>query len=299
MPGTMARHAEDSTECQQMCANTTGCVHFSFWWIGKHCHLADAYAIRQTGRLGFISGPHGCWESLDQSKYIKKGDGTFVHKAYKCVELGALYTPLMGLAKHFPNTEGVSGIEAIKQCRSYCASTEGCARYTMVFPQRLCRMAGATSSKVKPYIGAVSGSLTCWGGEEHDHLLSADEAAALEAPANIQEDSEPSGGSADKLANTLIMKAALRHVPAGAWQPSTLAGVAALVCVGAVVAWGAVAVGATFALRRVGGRCSSQLIAFMRRVGGRQGSQAHLDEQAAYETVEAGTDHLVGSGPVE
>jgi len=293
MPGTMARHAEDSTECQQMCANTTGCIHFSFWWIGKHCHLADAYAIRQTGRLGFISGPHGCWESLDQSKYIKKDDGTFVQNAYKCVELGTLYEPLMGLAKAFPGTEDVSGVEAIKQCRAYCASTEGCARYTMVFPHRLCRMAGPSSSKVKPYIGAVSGTLTCWDGEEHDHELSAVEAAGLmKAPADIQE--EPSGGdSAGKQGDTLIMKAALRHVPAGAWRPSTFAAVASLVCAGAVVAWGALA------LRRVGGRRSSELVAFVRRVRGRHGFEAHLEESATYATVEAGTDPLVGSGPVE
>jgi len=231
MPGTMPRSAEDATACQKQCADTQGCTHFSYWWIGKHCHLQDAYALRQTGRLGFTSGPFGCWDSLDKTKYIKKGESTFVHTSYKCAELGTLYTPLMGMSEHFSRKD--PALEAVKKCRAYCASTKGCAYYTMVFPQRLCRMAGASAHKVTPYLGAVSGSPTCWAGEEHNHSITEEEAAALVTPEpETLSDEQPS----------MIMKTSLRQGMPSTWRPVPLAGAASLLLAGAAVAWGAVAV---------------------------------------------------------
>eukprot|EP00408_Alexandrium_pacificum_P019209 CAMPEP_0171209664 /NCGR_PEP_ID=MMETSP0790-20130122/28710_1 /TAXON_ID=2925 /ORGANISM="Alexandrium catenella, Strain OF101" /LENGTH=300 /DNA_ID=CAMNT_0011675277 /DNA_START=4 /DNA_END=906 /DNA_ORIENTATION=- len=267
MPGTVSRRAEDATECQQRCANTKGCTHFSYWWIGNNCHLQDAYAIRQTGRLGFISGPFGCWENLDQNKYIKKGL-SIVQSGYNCVELGTMYEPLMGLVKMIQK-EDLTGIEAVKECRKYCADNQDCHYYSIVFPDRMCRMAGKHAKKVTPYINAVSGTPTCWDGEEHDHKITAEEAAALRT-------AKQSGFSDEQ--SEMIMKASLRRGAPAARRPELLTGGVALLLVGGAVAWGIVLAG-----RRAGRRSSSLA----------RGSSART--ASAYATVDRLTESLAAS----
>uniref|UniRef100_A0A7S1S034 Apple domain-containing protein n=1 Tax=Alexandrium catenella TaxID=2925 RepID=A0A7S1S034_ALECA len=216
MPGATPSIAGSADECQLRCASTAGCTHFSYWWIGKNCHIQDAYAVRRTSRLGFTSGPFGCWESLDQDKYVREGL-TIVERSRRCEELSTLYEPAMGLSREF-TLEDITKTEAVKQCRDYCALTEGCEHYTMTFPDRLCQMAGAGANKVTPYANAVSGTPTCWGGEEHETRAFSD----------------------SKEAHTLMMKTSLRHGALATSRPS-LAAAATLLLAIAALAWGALA----------------------------------------------------------
>jgi len=161
MPGVALPIVEpDSPACQQRCAATPGCAHFSFWEFGKHCYLQNSWAIRQTARLGFVSGPFQCWDDLAHNgKFVRVGQ-TYLPKALKCVELGTLYTPIMGVPMQLTNVPG-TGEDAAKMCMRQCARTKGCAHWTMQFPQRLCRLSGANAHAVHPYINAVSGPPRC------------------------------------------------------------------------------------------------------------------------------------------
>jgi len=165
MPNTLPVHEPDVRACQERCANTTGCTHFSYWTLGGHCHLQDAYAIMQTGRLGFVSGPFRCWSSLNHRLWVDKGNKTYVHKGYKCVEFGTLFSPILGVPKYFPRS--MDGRAAVKACREYCISVPGCAHFTIQFPQRGCRLAAAGAHKLHNFMNAVSGTPTCWRGEDH------------------------------------------------------------------------------------------------------------------------------------
>mmetsp|Transcript_69977 Transcript_69977/g.135047 ORF Transcript_69977/g.135047 Transcript_69977/m.135047 type:complete len:639 (-) Transcript_69977:39-1955(-) len=166
MPNTNPAHEPNASACQKRCERTPGCTHFSFWTVGKNCHLQDAYAIHQSARMGFVSGPFKCWKDLDPSKWIDKGHRTFVPKDLECVELGTLYSPIMGGIKTFPKSMA-TGRQAINMCRNYCASVKGCAHFTIQFPARVCRVAAKSAHKLHPFMNAVSGNTTCWQGRDH------------------------------------------------------------------------------------------------------------------------------------
>lgn len=67
MVGQALHLADTVAECQALCANTTGCAHFSYWQPMKHCHLADAEAALMTGEVFFISGPPKCGQEKEPS----------------------------------------------------------------------------------------------------------------------------------------------------------------------------------------------------------------------------------------
>mmetsp|Transcript_98201 Transcript_98201/g.194510 ORF Transcript_98201/g.194510 Transcript_98201/m.194510 type:complete len:471 (-) Transcript_98201:81-1493(-) len=164
MPGTYPMPVDGVKSCQRKCAVTHGCVHFSYWPELGHCHLQDAYAIRQRDRTGFVSGPFKCWEELRGDGWVRKDQFTFVRKELACVDLGTLYSPLMGVVRFFPK---MSEVEAIRRCRDYCAKHEGCVHFSLQFPARGCRMAGRSARKLQPFLNAVSGNWTCWNGKDH------------------------------------------------------------------------------------------------------------------------------------
>lgn len=176
MPGTYPVLVPGVEACQGKCAATHGCVHFSYWQELGHCHLQDAYAIRQQGRTGFVSGPFKCWEDLLGDEWVRKDPFTFVHKELACADLGTLYSPLMGVVRFFPKMDE---IEAIRKCRDYCATHEGCVHFTIQFPARGCRMAGSGAKKLKPFLNAVSGNWTCWDGKNHGTEAESPEALSL------------------------------------------------------------------------------------------------------------------------
>jgi len=149
----------NASSCQEQCVHTPGCAHFSFWAWGAHCYLQDQWAIRQTGRLGFVSGPFRCWEDLDHGKYTRIGNQTFMNNAFKCVELGTIYSPILGIPKVLSNAS--TGKQAAKQCKKLCESTEGCEYWTMHFPARMCRLAGAGAHPIRDMINSVSGVMAC------------------------------------------------------------------------------------------------------------------------------------------
>jgi len=176
MPGTYPVPVSGVKACQRKCAETHGCVHFSYWQELRHCHVQDAYAIRQRGRTGFVSGPFKCWEDLQGHGWVRKDPFTFVHRELACVELGTLYSPLMGVVKFFPKMDE---IKAIRKCRDYCASHEGCVHFSLQFPARGCRMAGKSARKLQPFLNAVSGNWTCWDGKNHGTEAKSPEALSL------------------------------------------------------------------------------------------------------------------------
>lgn len=155
----------DATACQRRCARTRGCAHFSFWKLGGHCHLQDAFAIEQKARIGFISGPFQCWDNIDQKLYVKLGPKTFVPKALRCVETGSLYSPIMGVPKYLPK-HSMTGLKAVEVCQQHCSSVKGCLHFTLQFPQRLCRLAGANAHRLPSAINSVSGPRFCNGTKE-------------------------------------------------------------------------------------------------------------------------------------
>jgi hypothetical protein len=59
MVGHPLRVVKDAAECQAHCRNITGCAHFSFWKLGRHCHVAGPRAIAESG-VFFQSGPPKC-----------------------------------------------------------------------------------------------------------------------------------------------------------------------------------------------------------------------------------------------
>lgn len=203
MPGTFPVPVDGVKACQRRCAETHGCVHFSYWKEWGHCHVQDAYAIRQRGRTGFVSGPFKCWEDLHGDGWVRKDSFTFVHKELACVDLGTLYSPLMGVVRFFP---GLDQIEAIRKCRDYCATHEGCVHWTLQFPARGCRMAGTSARKLQPFLNAVSGNWTCWDGRNHGM-----EAGDPESLSLLRRDSLPaslpvslSGPSGTETSNSLV-----------------------------------------------------------------------------------------------
>jgi len=228
----------DAYACQKRCAGTPGCAHFSFWTWGKHCYLQDSFAIRQTGRLGFVSGPFQCWDSLDHDAFTKVGDKTYLHKAFKCVELGTIYSPMIQLPQYF--TEAETGIEAAKACKQLCASTEGCAHWTMHFPQRMCKLSGPGAQRTRNAINSVSGPPACGKGPASTAVGDA--------------------GASDRSSALMIAAERLRRVPRGSpaaaslpWSALLAAGAA---CGAAALVWlrlghGATVVGAVAA--RAGG----------------------------------------------
>jgi len=166
MPHTAPAREPHASACQRRCEQTPGCTHFSYWTVGKNCHLQDAYAIHQSDRMGFVSGPFKCWKDLDPNKWIDKGYRTFVPKDLECVELGTLYSPIMGEIKTFPKSMA-TGRQAINMCRNYCASVKDCLHFTIQFPARVCRVTGEGAHKLHPFMNAVSGNTTCWQGRDH------------------------------------------------------------------------------------------------------------------------------------
>jgi len=155
--------------------------------VGKNCHLQDAYAIHQSARMGFVSGPFKCWKDLDHNRWIDKGYKTFVPKDLECVELGTLYSPIMGGIKTFPKSMA-TGRQAINMCRNYCASVKGCLHFTIQFPARVCRVAGEGARRLHPFMNAVSGNTTCWQGRDHkvDKPPVAEAIVRAELPADLR-----------------------------------------------------------------------------------------------------------------
>lgn len=59
MPGTKRTQVESAEACQLLCADTQGCVHFSYWPNGG-CHRQDELAAAMRRAWYVVSGPVGC-----------------------------------------------------------------------------------------------------------------------------------------------------------------------------------------------------------------------------------------------
>jgi hypothetical protein len=59
MIGYPLKVVNDVSECQARCASIPGCAHYSFWKLGKHCHVQGPRAIAEP-TVFFVSGPPRC-----------------------------------------------------------------------------------------------------------------------------------------------------------------------------------------------------------------------------------------------
>lgn len=150
--------ASSTSECQKQCESTTGCRHFSFWTPGSLCHMQDSFAARQEGRIGYVSGPFKCWSALNHSQYVRISPGAYVTKDLRCIELGAVYSPILGMPKFLSRYK--DPVAAVKECEALCQGGEGCAHWSLQGPQNLCRLATASAQKLSE-LHTVSGPRVC------------------------------------------------------------------------------------------------------------------------------------------
>lgn len=155
---SMTREA-DVFACQRRCSKTDGCMHFSYWKLAGDCHLQDAYALRQTMRYGFVSGPFQCWSNiLNHDQFVKYDNFTYLSPTFGCIELGTMYTPTMVTPKVF--APDIHRWDAIVLCQQLCAVTNGCVHFTIQLP-RVCNLVGAGAKPLHHFLGVVSGPAKC------------------------------------------------------------------------------------------------------------------------------------------
>jgi hypothetical protein len=163
MPGTHGVTVADARACQELCTKTADCRHFTFWELGRLCHLEDAFASQQNTRLGFTSGPFKCWDQVDHSLYMRSGNSTILPKEFACIERGILYSPILGVPKYFrqfPRTEEGT-LEAITACRQRCVSTQSCGHWTLNRHEHMCRLARQGANRLSADYFTLSGQSTC------------------------------------------------------------------------------------------------------------------------------------------
>jgi hypothetical protein len=162
MPNRSSRvspvQAEDITECQKICAQTTGCRHYSFWKEAKVCHLQDSWASRAEKRHGWVSGPFKNWDELDHGKFVKLSPKAYVDKDLECLTLATLWSPIFGVPAYFNQIRDTK--VAFKKCESLCKSVQGCAHWSMMLPGNLCRLAGDNAWKLSDF-AVISGDVDC------------------------------------------------------------------------------------------------------------------------------------------
>ncbi|CAK0857542.1 unnamed protein product, partial [Prorocentrum cordatum] len=153
--------------CQQRCEQTSECMHFAYWVPQGDCHLQDVFAIRNTNRIGFVSGPQRCYRddedalSHGMARLRSKGVGdyTFVPVEFSCLEVSTMYN---GFRNVQPTSFNVTPadqdpLQAMSRCQQLCRDTEGCAHFTIGAPGLQCALAGAKAPSVFPIFRHVSG----------------------------------------------------------------------------------------------------------------------------------------------
>jgi len=144
MFGTSMTQENGARECQDRCARTMGCAHFSYFHGGGYCHIQDDSAVAGFG-LQVTSGPPSCMPVA----------------ARPCYEVSTIYFPVMqGLGVSFANETAMKAREVVKTCKRLCAAQEGCAHYVVQFPERTCEFAGASAVRISR-LRAVSGPAVC------------------------------------------------------------------------------------------------------------------------------------------
>jgi len=195
---------DNITECQKRCRNTFRCTHFSFWHPGSetglpgHCHLQDLYAVRQTHRFGFTSGPPRSWCDLrgsgDGQWVAMVGEGgsapgsvgksTYLPEEFRCMALGSRREPTMGLARFFTGNPKRLG-QSVLDCQRWCNETHGCAYFSIEFPSRLCTLSPEGARLMFPVFKQVSGPPDCGGFPIHRPNCTCQPAAAGPPPAGL------------------------------------------------------------------------------------------------------------------
>merc|ERR1712061_235003 len=53
-----------------MGAKVKRCVHYTYWVLGKHCHIQGKTSYRMKGQFYFRSGPPTCKQATVQMKFL-------------------------------------------------------------------------------------------------------------------------------------------------------------------------------------------------------------------------------------
>ncbi|CAK0858393.1 unnamed protein product [Prorocentrum cordatum] len=177
----VARQVPNISACQALCEETKHCFHFSFWSPSMdtpgQCHLQDIFALRQTTRFGFWSGPKKSWCSYSagfRSRAVQlvgpkglafdgMGNKTYVLEEYRCMVMGGAYQPPM-VSRIMPErpSDARYGGSAL-DCQEWCRNTTGCMYFSIEYPSKACSLAGPNAKLQFPIFKTVSGPVTCEG----------------------------------------------------------------------------------------------------------------------------------------
>jgi len=170
MDGQLPTLEANVKECRKRCRKIRNCTHFSFYYltIPGSCHVQSIFGIRQTARVGFISGPPRCFLRRDHGRHglvrLKQPDvgyRTFVPKNFSCLKMGRAYVPAI-YSEFLTKDRGyVNGRKAVAGCRRKCLSYPGCEYYTVEFPTRLCSLSPASATELSPIFKHIAGPKFC------------------------------------------------------------------------------------------------------------------------------------------
>lgn len=156
--------------CQERCAKTDGCQHFSFYLAARNCHLEGQSSTRVAHRIGFVSGPRECCGGTGCGNQTLHGNSTYLPREFRCMRRAVQWIPeLPGQSRVLGAGECPTQESAVLACQRACASSDRCAHFTIVFPHRLCSLSGEHARPIRPVFGALSGPPSC---DEEDALSS-------------------------------------------------------------------------------------------------------------------------------
>mmetsp|Transcript_34995 Transcript_34995/g.96765 ORF Transcript_34995/g.96765 Transcript_34995/m.96765 type:complete len:721 (-) Transcript_34995:313-2475(-) len=179
---------ENVMQCRARCQSVERCTHFSYSNLTTPgvCHLQDFFSAKQYTRLGFVAGPPRCY--MDPSKHglvrlgqKYTGDYTYVPRAYRCVHMSRMYTPII-YSEFLTREKYKKGKQAVKGCRDLCKNHSRCMYYAIEFPARLCSLSpeNAKESEI-PYFNHVAAPVSCDMEDSVEQLFLASDAEE-EAP---------------------------------------------------------------------------------------------------------------------
>jgi len=174
----------DIAACQARCAGVPECAHYSFWPSHRMCHLQSVFAVRQTNRLGFISGPPGCTSVQNSENTL-----AVLTKKDSCFEDNVAYE-----AFDMQGTEPTIAKTA-DECQDRCAETPNCKHFTYNIMNRMCHVADKDAMRVPSMVYHVAGPPVCTGvvsfriaiDNLNYHKLEADKELVVGVKAAVQE----------------------------------------------------------------------------------------------------------------
>jgi len=171
MSGHGLKVTADAHECKQRCESIEGCAHWTFWRLGRRCHIEDSFALPSSHRFGFSGGGKHCARPGGEAP-LKSPTGELEHYTsltpeLGCVDIGAFRLPT--LFGKFPRRMQVNSmldkhtreIIGIQMCRDHCKNISDSMYFSIHFPDSTCTCSGEGSTRLYPLFMSVSGPVNC------------------------------------------------------------------------------------------------------------------------------------------